>query len=146
MVIARKAAAESMRTIDLVFEILDARIPYTSYNPTNLSRSISPRRVFASPQVGPVFRLLDSPSAYSPLGMMAKGDPVSVAYWLQACEVQGRISFQPMNVHSMAPRLIRLLHPQCRASRFKLRISANLWENLGDSFPDTKGSRPRERG
>jgi hypothetical protein len=25
-----------------------------------------------------------------------------------------------------------------QASRFNLRISANLWEDLGDSFPDTK--------
>ncbi|MGB8297119.1 MAG: hypothetical protein WCG85_16950, partial [Polyangia bacterium] len=26
-----------------------------------------------------------------------------------------------------------------QAARFKLRISANLWENLGDSFLDSKG-------
>ena len=33
MAIARKAAAESMRKIDLVIEVLDARIPYSSCNP-----------------------------------------------------------------------------------------------------------------
>jgi hypothetical protein len=40
-----------------------------------------------------------------------------------ACEVQARISFQPMNVHSMAPRLIRLLHPQCRGRRGMVQVS-----------------------
>ena len=34
MTIARKAAAESMRKIDLVIEMLDARIPHSSCNPT----------------------------------------------------------------------------------------------------------------
>jgi ribosome biogenesis GTPase A len=33
MATARKAAAESMRKIDLVIEVLDARIPYSSCNP-----------------------------------------------------------------------------------------------------------------
>ncbi len=33
MAIARKAAAESMRKIDLVIEVLDARIPHSSCNP-----------------------------------------------------------------------------------------------------------------
>ena len=33
MTIARKAAAESMRKIDLVIEVLDARIPHSSCNP-----------------------------------------------------------------------------------------------------------------
>jgi hypothetical protein len=33
MTIARKAAAESMRKIDLVIEMLDARIPHASCNP-----------------------------------------------------------------------------------------------------------------
>jgi ribosome biogenesis GTPase A len=34
MATARKAAAESMKKIDLVIEVLDARIPYASCNPT----------------------------------------------------------------------------------------------------------------
>ena len=34
MITARKKAAESMRLVDLVIEVLDARVPRSSCNPT----------------------------------------------------------------------------------------------------------------
>lgn len=66
MTLARKAAAESMRKIDLVIEVLDARIPHASCNPTFESLRAQGKR--------PALKLLNKSDL---------ADPVRTKDWLQ---------------------------------------------------------------
>ncbi len=98
MIGARKKAAESMRMIDLVIEVLDARVPRSSCNPTFEAL----RRGGQKP-------------ALKVLNKSDMADPEQTRLWLQHYNAQPGV--QGLAVCSKKPREVERILPACRALR-----------------------------
>ncbi len=98
MITARKKAAESMRLIDLVIEVLDARVPRSSCNPTFEELRRAGEK--------PALKLLNKSDM---------ADPEQTRLWLQHYNAQP--GMQGLALSAKKPRDVDRILPACRALR-----------------------------
>jgi ribosome biogenesis GTPase A len=98
MIAARKKAAESMRATDLVIEVLDARVPRSSCNPTFEALRHAGQK--------PALKLLNKADL---------ADPEQTRLWLQHYNAQPGV--QGLALCSKKPSEVDRILPACRALR-----------------------------
>ncbi len=98
MIGARKKAAESMRMTDLVIEVLDARVPRSSRNPTFEALRHAGQK--------PALKLLNKSDL---------ADPKHTQLWLQHYNAQPGV--QALALSSKKPSEVERILPACRALR-----------------------------
>jgi ribosome biogenesis GTPase A len=98
MIAARKKAAESMRMTDLVIEVLDARVPRSSCNPTFEALRHAGQK--------PALKLLNKSDL---------ADPKETRLWLQHYNAQPGV--QGLALCSKKPSEVDRILPACRALR-----------------------------
>lgn len=98
MIAARKKAAESMRMTDLVIEVLDARVPRSSCNPTFEALRHAGQK--------PALKLLNKSDM---------ADPEQTRLWLQHYNAQPGV--QGLALCSKKPSEVDRILPACRALR-----------------------------
>jgi ribosome biogenesis GTPase A len=121
MATARKEAGVTMRTIDLVIEVLDARLPRASCNPVFEGLRRQSRK--------PALKLLNKADA---------ADPVQTARWLEHYNAQPEVTAMAMSAKNPAevrrlPRACQALLPDRGTAARPLRMMILGIPNVGKS-------------
>jgi ribosome biogenesis GTPase A len=121
MATARKAAVESMGKVDLVIEVLDARVPYASRNPMFEAMRLQSQR--------PALKLLNKSDA---------ADPEATRNWLQHYNAQSGVKAVPLCAKKPAdvkriPQICRSMVPGRGTAPKPLRLMILGIPNVGKS-------------